>query len=143
MILYKLIDQFDRSSGKKIKSQLIFDKYICDFTGKELDEYQNPNIYIIDYNDNDPNFGCGVGEYELSEKYNVDPYSIFASNFVFYRKIEGGGDVFVDMIELAQKELDEIYGLDHILRWSRIRMLTKVLEEGKYTLEELGLEQNF
>jgi len=73
MIVFKEVDQYDRNTGKKIGSKKVFDFQICDFTGERIKEYSNPNIYIIDYNDNDPCAGDGEGErwlYEWEKKEN-------------------------------------------------------------------------
>ena len=47
-----------------------------------------------------------------------------------------GYEVFGEMVKLAMEELDEIYSLDHLLRWSRGRMLEKIIKSGQYKLEQ-------
>lgn len=57
MNVYKIVDEYSRTTGEKCGSRKVFDHSICDFTGLKIDEYENPNIYQIDFNDNDPCFG--------------------------------------------------------------------------------------
>ena len=153
MIVYKAVDYFSQKTGEKLGSKKEFDFQICDFTGEKIGEYENPNSYIVNYNDNDPCFGDGEGEEWLfnykapkdDEGYNENPYlyDLFAqSDYVFKEKDgEGKGfEVFGDLIKAARKAKLEIYSLDHLLRWSRGKMLEKVITEGTYTIDQFSRE---
>ena len=73
MIVFKTIDQFDRNTGEKIRPVRVASFRICDFTGEKIDSYSNPNSYTINFNDNDPCFGNGLGEdwvFKLPETYS-------------------------------------------------------------------------
>lgn len=150
MIVFKKVDLFDRNTGEKIGTQKVFDHQICDYTGERIDEYENPNQYLVDYNDNDPCFGDGAGEewlydyeqeeYGEEEYDNMDGchYELFGqTRYVFKHKTgEGyGTEVFQEMVEEALQHI-EIYSLDHLLRWSRGRMLERVIKEGKYKIQD-------
>lgn len=151
MIVYKSVDLFDQSTGEKIGSQKVYDHSICDFTGEKIDEYENPNDYIVDHNSNDPCYGDGDGErwlydYEVGvygeEEYDsMDGYhyELFGQNQYTFKHKKGMGhgfEIFEDVMRLALQELEEIYSLDQILRWSRGRMLEKVIKSGKYNVKD-------
>ena len=145
MIVFKSADLFDRDSGKKIGSQKVYSHQICDYTGKKIDEYTNPNSYRIDFNDNDPCFGDGEGERWLYEYENelaggdADGYShheLFGQcEYVFFVGEDGYTEVFQEMMEDAIQHI-EIYSLDHLLRWSRGKMLEKLIKSGEYKIED-------
>lgn len=137
MVVYKIIDEFSRKTGEKIGVRKMFDFLICDFTGERIDEYSNPNTYNINYQNNDPNFGANEGEkwlYKFDEE--ADVWGLFAQGDYIFKIDERKVEVFGKMIETALSEGIEIYSLDHLLRWSRGRMLEKVLKKGIYKLED-------
>ena len=146
MIVYKEVDIFDHYTGMPEGSKKVYDHTICDFTGERISEYENPNIYIIDFNNNDPCFGDGEGERWLIDYQNIQSdgevdeyyhYELFGqTQYVFKQGECEGTEVFVDLINAATVELKEIYSLDHLLRWSRGKMLEKVIKEGKYKIEQ-------
>jgi len=149
MLIFKNIDRYDQTTGKKIKSDRIPDFEICDFTGFKIDENENPNFYVVNHNSNDPCFGDGEGErwfYDWHKKnYGEDSYGpyyeLFGQGDYIFKDVDSatwkGYEVFGELVEEAIKEMEEgIYSLDHLLRWSRGRMLEKVLKEGTYKLED-------
>jgi len=155
MIFFKEIDQFDRNTGKLIGTKKVFAGQICDFTGRPMDEfYGNPVIYILDYNDNDPCYGDQEAErwlYKWNEKNRkdsdpdsndweeddrIDSYELFGQTHYCFGTDEDGSEVFPQLLEEAKKEGFEIVSLDHLLRWSRGRMLEKLFKEGKYKPEQ-------
>jgi len=129
-------------------SKKAYDYEICDFSGEVISNYENPNAYEVDHCDNDPCYGDAEGErwfYDwFNEKYGEDEESpgheLFGQRWYKFKDKKDGGfegyEVFVDLINAATIELKEIYSLDHLLRWSRGRMLEKVIKEGKYKLEQ-------
>jgi len=144
MIVYKSIDQYDSNTGKKIGSQRVYDYRICDFTGKKI-EHGNPESYNINFQSNDPCFGDGEGERWLYDyennlnSANVDFYELFGTNDYMFQvdKDDMYTEVFQEMVELALKEMTEgIFSLSHLLRWSRGRMLEKVIKSGEYTIQD-------
>lgn len=143
MIIFKEIERFDVKTGEKLKPVKEFDFYICDFTGQPIKDDTNPNMYIIDYNDNDPCAGDSEGEewlYEWEkENYGDESYHwelFMQSPYIFLTSYDGV-EVFDKMIQTAIKEMkDGIYSLDHLLRWSRGKMLEKTLKEGTYTIDQ-------
>lgn len=50
--------------------------------------------------------------------------------------MEDGTESFSLLLDEAKKEGFEIISLDHLLRWSRGRMLEKLIKEGKYKPED-------
>ena len=147
MRVYKTVDMFSRKTGKKIGSQKDFDHSICDFTGQKITEHENPNEYVVDYNSNDPCFGDGLGECWLYDWSTEDDdcdgyhYELFGqSTYIFKTSEDDGTEVFDDLFRLAHKELPEIYGLDTLLRWSRGRMLERVIKSGEYTIQDFMTE---
>jgi len=151
MYVYKIVDKFDHYTGMPAGTQKVYSHTICDFTGQTIDNYENPNEYIVDHCDNDPCFGDGEGERWLSdyekELYGEEEYDnmdgchheLFGqSRYMFKHMSEKfeGYEVFGEMVKVAMEELDEIYSLDHLLRWSRGRMLEKVIKAGQYKLEQ-------
>jgi hypothetical protein len=149
MIVYKTVDLFSQTDGKKMGSKKIVDHQICDFTGHVIDKYSNPNTYEINYNDNDPCFGDGYGEdwlYKWNDEHQngfderIDAYDLFGQGSYIFETQEGGVEVFADLLKAAKEEKLEIYGLDQLLRWSRARMLKKVITMGIYTIEQFSCE---
>lgn len=154
MIVYKEIDQYDRNTGKKIGTRKVADKYICDFSGKPIEEFGgNPVIYSLDYNDNDPCFGDHEAERWLykwnevkdsdldidsvfEERKEIDAYELFGQTHYVFGTMENGVEVFLLLLEEAKKEKFDIVSLDHLLRWSRGRMLEKLFKEGGYKPEQ-------
>jgi hypothetical protein len=146
MIVFKTVDLFDQNTGKKIGTQKVYDHQICDYTGKKIDDYTNPNSYQTDFNDNDPCFGDGEGEKWLYEYENelaggdadgYHHYELFGQRYyVFYvDPHDGYTEVIQEMIEDALQHI-EIYSLDHLLRWSRGQMLERVIKSGQYKIED-------
>src|SRR3972149_7033533 len=108
MIVYKIVDEFSRETGKKLGTRRVFDHQICDFTGEKITEHQNPNTYNLDFQDNDPCFGDSKGEKWLYEwDKEIDAYQLFGCNQYIF-KTNNGNEVFSEMIKCAQKELDNI-----------------------------------
>lgn len=142
MIVYKKVDKFDRRTGKPAGTETVYDHAICDFTGDRISEHDNPNTYSIDFNDNDPSYGDAEGErwlYDWCEKRGaeVEACDLFAqSEYVFSMKRDGYVEVFHDLMLKAMKELNEIYSLEHLLRWARGKMLERVVKEGKYEIDQ-------
>jgi hypothetical protein len=152
MMLFKIVDEFDQATGKKIREKKVFDCMICDFTGERVDEgFGNPVIYEIDYNDSDPCFGDHIAErwfYDWNEKYGekdldpededgeIDAYDIFGQTRYIFKTDDDGTEPFADLLKAAKKAKFEIISLDHLLRWSRGRMLEKLFHEGKYKPEQ-------
>jgi len=142
MVVYKEVELFDKHSGKKIGTDKVFSHQICDFTGEKIGDYENPNSYEVDYNDNDPCFGDGEGECWLYD-YSMDDddcdgyhYDLFGqTQYVFKTSEDDGTEVFGKLLELVSKELN-VYSLDHVLRWSRGKMLEKVIKSGKYKIQD-------
>ena len=142
MRLYKIEELFDKD-GNVVKSVRKVKGYLCDLTG-EFAKYSDDlgTSYGTDYSDSDPNFGCGEGEFEFSEKWGVDIYSVLGGDFVFNeRDCDQDKTPLERMIEEAKEEGFDRWYLDQLMRYTRIKMLDKVLTEGTYTLEELGIEK--
>lgn len=140
MIVYRTIKQFDSNTGKEIQSRRVPWFEICDFTGERIGEYENPNAYEIDYCDNDPCFGDGFGEewlYKMPEPYKHLHHELFSQRYYKFTTAEDGTEPFMDLIKAAKKEFDgPIVALDQLLRWSRARMLKRVIEEKQYKIED-------
>lgn len=143
MIIYKVIDEFSRETGKKIGQRKVEDYRICDFSGKRMDQfYGYPISYTIDYNDVDPCFGDQEAErwlYEWNENADVyvDAYELFSQPEYNFGTNDDGTEVFTELLATAKKEKFEIVSLDHLLRWSRGRMLEKLIKEKKIDIDKL------
>lgn len=156
MIVFKTIDEFSRETGEKVGERRVFDFMICDFTGRKIDEfYGNPVIYEVDYNDTDPCFGDHEAERWLyawneqdgrsdldpdsndwDETSEIDSYELFGQTKYIFGTADDGTEVFGELLSLAQAEGFEIVSLDHLLRWSRGRMLERLIKEEKYKPEQ-------
>jgi hypothetical protein len=156
MRFFKIVDQYDRDTGQKIGTRKVWAGTLCDFTGKLMTEfYGNPVIYIVDYNDTDPCFGDHEAERWLykwneqdgrsdldpdsndwDETSEIDSYELFGQTHYCFGTDDDGTEVFSQLLEEAKKEGFEIVSLDHLLRWSRGRMLEKLFKEGKYKPEQ-------
>jgi hypothetical protein len=149
MKFFKIVDEFDRDTGQKIGIRKVFAGQLCDFTGKLMSEFWgNPVTYILDYNDNDPCYGDQLGErwlYDWNRQFEdedgenpneIDSYELFGQTHYCFGTDEDGSEVFPQLLEEAEKEGFEIVSLDHLLRWSRGRMLEKLFKEGKYKPEQ-------
>lgn len=140
MIVYKIVDEYCKNTGEKLGKRKTYLKTICDFTGEDIEDGTNPYSYIVNYNDNDPNFGDAFGEgwfYKTKESDDciIDSYDLFGcSNYIFTTDW-GGKEIFNTVIEEFKKTGEPIYGLSSILRWSRGQMLKKVILDGTYKME--------
>jgi len=152
MIVYKIIDEFSRETGKKIGERTVFDHMICDFTGKKINEfYGNPVIYEVDYNDTDPCFGDHEAErwiYDFNrhlkfdeDEEGIDTYELFGQAQYVFGTEEDGTETFAELVKEAAKQKFEIISLDHLLRWSRGKMLERLLKEGKYNINQFICER--
>lgn len=132
MRTYKYVDVYDRSTGKKLKPILRYDKLICDYTGEEIEEATIR--YIIDYDSIDPCFGNGLGERWLHDTEYRDYYfQLFGQSEYCFK------DAYIveDMIANASEEFEElIYDFNQLFRWSRGRMLQEVYKNNPKDLEK-------
>ena len=141
MIVFKNIDQYDQKTGEKLNPKRVPDYAICDFTGDRIDEYCNPNSYTVNYNDNDPCFGNGLGEgwiFKLPDPFSYAHHDLLAQcNYIF-----NIGDSYIepimDILKAFNEEegFDNLFGFDTLLRWSRSRMLKKMIEEKQYHITD-------
>ena len=137
MIVYKIIDEFSRETGKKTGSRKVYDFEICDFTGEKMLDGREPSSYDINFKSNDPCFGDGEGERWLYKwKKKVDADQLFGTNNYIFLTDYDGMEIIEAMLRKALEEIEEIWGLDQILRWSRGKMLEKVLKDGTYKIEQ-------
>ena len=139
MLIYKTVNLFDPQTGEKLSEPTKVDwKYICDFSGEEIESWESPGEYSIDYGDKDPCFGSGEGE----RWYDGDWYwEIFGQTHYQFKTNEAGYEGFAELIKKAQEEMDEgIIALDHLLRWSRGKMIEKLIKESTYTEENFYKE---
>ena len=137
MIILKLQDRYDQKTGVKIGSFPVKDHIICDFTGNMGQYHENLGpIYDIDYGSLDPCIGCMDIEYEVSKKWNFETYGLIGG---YHLDEENFG--LMDMVNGYTQELgEEPRFISHLFRWARAKTVDRLLTEGKYTLEELGLE---
>ena len=151
MIVYKKVDFFSQKTGEKLGTKKQADFHICDFTGERIGEHENPNTYQVDYRDNDPCFGDSEGEewlYKLKFKVfelgidgnDEEDYNNLFNQSEYVFKEVGGIEVFGELLKAAKKAKIEICSLDHLLRWSRGKMLEKVIKDGTYTLDDFSAE---
>ena len=141
MIVYKIVDEYCKNTGKKLGERKVYLKTICDFTGEEIEDGTNPDSYIIDYNDNDPNFGDGFGErwfYKTKEFDDniIDSYDLFGQQEYIFTTDWNGREIFDTVLEEFKKTGEPIYTLGSILRWSRGQMLKKLVLNGTYKIED-------
>ena len=139
MRLYKMVDRFDPKTGKKLKPQMEECGVICDFTGKTEEFPEGLGTeYSLEYNSLDPCGGCGVGENEFAKKWKIEIHDfLFGSPYIFDES-----DVDMeDVIKQAKEAGFDRPCFDQLFRWCRIRTAERLLSEGKYTLEELGMEK--
>lgn len=141
MIIFKSVDQFDRNTGEKTQSMRVPDFEICDFTGKRIDKGMEPIRYRVDYGSTDPCFGCHNAE-DWAHELDLDASELFGqTEYVFFTEWSKGREPFQEMLEAFQEYHKETlnpypYSLEHILRWSRGRMLEKVIKSGEYKIED-------
>ena len=146
MKVYKLEDRYDQKTGEKTGVHKVYDHVICDFTGKEGEYVERLGYsYGVDYGSCDPCMGCHDDEYEFSDKYNFDIYELFGSDFIFdeysYNTGESKTPIIQEMFKTYKKETGEaVEFLDHLFRWARVRTVRRLIEEGKYTFEQFGIE---
>jgi len=147
VVVFKIVDQFDRNTGKKVGSSRVYDHTICDYTGEVINDYSSEgNNYIIDFKSNDPCFGDGGGEEWLykyeneladGEASGYHHYELFGQTHYTFKILEDGySEVFFMLLEEARSEKLEVYSLDHLLRWSRGRMLERIIKSGKYIIQD-------
>jgi len=146
MIVYKLEDRYDQKTGEKTGTHQEYDHVICDFTGKK-GQYTNDlgNTYTVDYNSCDPCFGCVDFEFDFSNEHHFDIYELLGLEYTFdemsYNKGESKTPIIQEMFKTYKKETGEqVEFLDHLFRWARVRTVRRLVEEGKYTLEQFGIE---
>ena len=124
----------------------VYDHSICDYSGNVIRIDNNPNEYLVDYNDNDPCFGDGDGESWLYDYENklaggdangYHHHELFGqARYVFQTLEDGYTEIFFQLLEEAHQEKLEIWSLSQLLRWSRGRMLERVIKQEKYKLEQ-------
>ena len=144
MIVYKLVTQFDSKTGEESPTK-VYDHEICDFTGEKINH--NSIIYTIDYDTHDPNYGDGEGERWLyrwcRDKYGpkVDPIDsdiLFGQIEYKFKTLDDGSEPLLTLIKVAEIEMEkDIISLDHLLRWSRGRMIEKCIKcDSVYKIED-------
>lgn len=149
MLLYRFEDRFDQKTGKKLEPVRVANGVICDFTGKEAryTEDLGPS-YDIDYSSLDPCCGCRDNEYDFSQKWKIDVHSFLLGSSFIFDEYSGGKSILLRMIdeykEWKKEEYEEdvevgVY-IDSVFRWARIKTADALLESGKYSREELGME---
>ena len=146
MIVYKLEDRYDQKTGKKTGSHRVYDKIICDFSGK-VAEYSEDlgSSYEVNYDSSDPCFGCRDDEFELAKDFKFDIYELYGPSFIFDENSFNHGEtdkpIIQEMMETYEKETGEkVQFFDQFFRWSRVRMVRELLESKKFTLDELGID---
>jgi hypothetical protein len=138
MIVFKSIDEYSQTTGNWSGSKRVYDHQICDFTGEKIPDWQNPNTYMVDYNDNDPCFGDGPNEGWLLKDYGKYlHYELFSQRNYIFLTSETGEEAFWLMYQDYVDEMEETpLSLDFLLRWARGRMLEKVIKDGKYKIQD-------
>lgn len=143
MNLYRKEDRFDSKTGKKLEPKWVVCGAICDFTGIVGEYVEEIGIsYVLDYNSIDPCGGCGIGEHEFAKKWKIEIHDfLFGAPYIFKdnEEDEDGRTIMEQMLETAKKEGFERMYFDQLFRWCRIRTADRLLTEGKYTKEELGM----
>lgn len=137
MIIYKLEDRYDQKTGKKIGTHQVFDHVICDFTGNK-GEYQEDlgNAYEVDYGSLDPCIGCIDIEHEVSKKWKFEAYGLTGPYHIDEENVN-----LMDMIKAYEEdEKEPPQWISHLFRWARNKTVDRLLTDGTYTLEQLGLE---
>lgn len=118
---------FLESTGEPVK-KLVFAGVRCDFCG-EIIEDEGVQI-CIDYGSMDSCFGCGEGEYQLREKFGIDLNDLLSQPYT-YHNVWTNSELSCDLTLMRQEvtEQDDCWTMEHALRTSRIRVITKLLED--------------
>lgn len=146
MIVFKEVEIYSKWRGTKEGTEKVLDHQICDFTGEVITEHENPVLFVIDYNDNDPNYGDHPAEHWIydfnrhlkrdEDEEGIDPYELFGQTVYVFKTHHDGSDVFKELLAAAKKAKVDFVSLDYLLRWSRAQMLEKVLKEKRYKVEQ-------
>ena len=138
MIVYKFEDRFSQVSGKKVGVSRVFDHVICDFTGNKGEYQENlGSAYKVDYGSLDPCMGCMVIEDEVSEKWGFDAYSLSGAY-----NIDENNVTIMEIIEAYEKDTGgKPIIFNQVLRWARAKTIDRLLCDGVYSQDELGLEK--
>jgi len=147
MLLYFKEKHFDSSTGKELEPILrpSQSKFICDFSGSiiEMDNDETKPLYSISIDYNHDSKPLWYEEFhEFDEKYGLDygEFSRFMSSpYHFSIKDYGAGDDSIRIIRC----LSPARTLEEALRDMRLQTLRELLEEKKFTKEELGFSESF
>ena len=143
MYLYEATNRFNPKTGEKLETPT-YDVVgvLCDFTGKEVEYTSDLGVeFNLDYGGTDPCAGCAKYEFDFSKKWNISVHDfLFGAPFIFNQQ---DSEIIIEMIEEAKTdpEMEGRLFTDQIYRWARIRTAERLLSEGKYTPEQLGLKQ--
>lgn len=149
MNLYEATYKFDPNTGEKLKDpELEIVGVLCDFSGEEAEfSTELGPTYEVNYEDVDPCIGCNRFEYRFKDKWKVDLHNFLLEPFVLDDDLEGfrgTGPALPKLIEASSKDpemKDQLY-MDQLLRWARIKTADRLLDEGKYTLSQLGFKEH-
>ena len=148
MQLFKEVDIFDRRTGEVDGTDLVLDKVICDYCGKEIDlnDANHPETCyeIHEIGGSEEEF------YYLDYPAGVDKYKLFTgenSKFHFCQNFDHSDHCefkllveWHDNLTNAESCFHLCFLLAHILYHSRLRMIKKLLADGQ-TPEQLGIQE--
>ncbi len=149
MIIYSEEKRFSPKTGKELGSDYGESGLICDYTGKVIDQdnYEDRPMYgiKIQYNSDCEEVYYYDKEKEYFDKIGVNYYSLFGSEYHFLVGSDGQdySSNLLDEWSRDFKKKDSVFfeclTIEEALRRARVRTVKKLLEEKKYTVEELGL----
>jgi len=119
---------YNQNTGDPDGFRFVYSLDRCDFTGKELDsDYPEEGTaypkFKLDYEDDDPMWGCGDGEREFGMKYSISMAEFLSDPYAFESEAE-------ETMTIAGP-----FGLE--FRAMRIETATRLLEAGEIHPEEL------
>jgi len=134
MNIYEKQDRFDSKTGEPREPEWAWSGYRCDFTGVELNDYEErlgPAVFL-DYESSDPCYGSGGDEYEFGQEFGIDMHEFLSSAYIYYCDMNGRDALTEALLE------NNSDSFQHFLRDSRIKTARELIESGEITAEQLG-----
>ncbi len=133
--------RFSRLTGEPIENKMVLVGFRCDFCG-EIMEDEGIQIHI-DYGNMDSCFGCEEGESQLQD-FGIDLHDFLCQPYI-YHNVWTNSSLSCDLSLMRQevpKQDDPRKSyrptIESVLRASRIRVVTKLLNDGILQVSEIS-----
>ncbi len=149
MIIYSKEQRFSPKTGRELEPDYAESGLICDYTGRaiDMDEYEFRPMYSIkiNYDHSCETVFSEDEDRQYFQKAGIEYSSLFESEFSFLVG-DNGQDFSCNLLDEWSKGFSvekslfyQCLTVEEAFRRARARIAKKLLEEKKYSKEELGL----